>query len=371
MKITSISIFGIKLPLIDPFIISYETYTTMPSVIVKVETDQGVVGYGEGVADEHVTGETWESIFQVLKHTLAPAVIGENPFHLEKIHEIMDRSIYQSATAKAAIDIACHDIMGKAVNQPIYNLLGGRYHERFPLSHVLSIQEPDVMAEEAAQAVEKGYQILKMKVGIDRQKDVKRIKTVRQRVGEDIRIRVDANQGWKTSADSLDIIKKIENEGVEWIEQPVVADDIDALAEVKQKAHLPLMIDEGLKGTREMRDVISKRAADKVNIKLMKCGGIYSAVNLVHQASMARMSCQVGSMVESSVGSAAGFHVAFAKKDITSVELTGPLKFAKDIGSLPYDVPFIELRDRPGLGIDVDERILEELTEMYDKVESR
>ena len=128
------------------------------------------------------------------------------------------------------------------------------------------------------------------------------------------------------------------------------------------------MTDEGLKGSREMLEIIQKRAADKVNIKLMKCGGIYPAVKLAHQAELAGLDCQIGSMVESSIGSAAGYHVAFSKKNITTVELTGPLKFSKDIGDLAYDVPFIRLSDKPGLGIEINEEILQELTIHHDTV---
>ena len=117
-----------------------------------------------------------------------------------------------------------------------------------------------------------------------------------------------------------------------------------------------------------MREIIAKRAADKVNIKLMKCGGIYQANKLAHMAEMAGIECQIGSMVESSIGSAAGFHVAFSKKIITSVELTGPLKFSKDVGNLHYDVPFIRLNEKPGLGIEIDEDVLKELTVFSEKV---
>lgn len=116
-----------------------------------------------------------------------------------------------------------------------------------------------------------------------------------------------------------------------------------------------------------MRQIIKLEAADKVNIKLMKCGGIYPAVKLAHQAEMAGIECQVGSMVESSVASSAGFHVAFSKI-ITSVELTGPLKFTKDIGNLHYDVPFIRLNEKPGLGIEINEDTLQELTVFQDVV---
>lgn len=368
MNISAIEIFAIELPLIDPFVISYASFHTMPSIIVKMTTDCGIVGYGEAVADEQVTGESWESTFHVLKSLLAPKLIGQNPMHIEKIHSLMDASIYGVPTAKAAIDIACYDVVGKALNVPIYHLLGGRYHESFPLTHVLSIASPEQMAEEAAQRVAEGYRSLKMKVGTEVEADVQRIRAVRERVGSSIGIRVDVNQGWVNSANTLQAIEKLRSCQLDWIEQPVQADDFDGMVEVKEKSTIPLMMDEGLRGFRDMRELIAKRAAHKVNIKLMKCGGIYPAMKLAHMAEMAGIDCQIGSMVESSVGSAAGFHVAFSKKIITSVELTGPLKFAKDIGQLVYDVPFIQLSNDPGLGVEVDEVILKDVTKFSTKV---
>ncbi|GKV54771.1 dipeptide epimerase [Sporosarcina sp. NCCP-2222] len=369
MKITSIEVYGIHLPLYEPFVISYASYDTMPSIIVKITTDTGHVGYGEGVADEHVTGESWESTFAVLQHTLAPKLIGENPANFEKIHEVMDKAIYGVPTAKAAIDIACYDLVGKALGVPVYQLLGGRYHDEFPITHVLSIAAPEEMAGEAENRVSEGYRSLKMKVGTDMWKDVERIQAVRERVGEEIAIRVDVNQGWKNSSTTLQALGRLEQCGLDWLEQPVLADDIDAMVEIKSKTSVPTMIDEGLRGPREMREIIAKRAADKVNIKLMKCGGIYPAMKLAHMAEMAGIECQIGSMVESSVGSAAGFHVAFSKRIMTSVELTGPLKFSEDIGDLKYDVPFIRLTDQPGLGVNVDEKMLEKLTVMTERIE--
>lgn len=368
MKITAIHLHAIHLPLHVPFVVSYHTYKDMPSVIVKIETDEGIVGYGEGVADEHVTGESLQSAYQIIKHTLAPALIGQNPMEIEKIHDIMNKSIYGAPTAKAAIDIACFDIMGKKMGQPVYQLIGGRYHDEFPITHVLSIAEPEQMANEAAAMLEQGYRSFKMKVGTDVREDVQRIVAVREKVGEDIAIRVDVNQGWRNSANTLVALNQLRDCNLDWVEQPVVADDIAGMVEINQKTTVPLMIDEGLKGQREMLEIIQKRAAHKVNIKLMKCGGIYPAVKLAHQAELAGIECQIGSMVESSVGSAAGFHVAFSKKVITSVELTGPLKFSKDVGNLHYDVPFIRLTDKAGLGVDIDEEVLNELTVLHEVV---
>ncbi|AMQ05538.1 MULTISPECIES: mandelate racemase/muconate lactonizing enzyme family protein [Sporosarcina] len=368
MKIAEIEIYAIHLPLYEPFIISYATYDYMPSIIVKITTDTGLVGYGEGVADEHVTGESWKGTFEILKNTLAPKLIGENPMNMERIHELMDAEIYGVPTAKAAIDIACYDVAGKALGVPVYNLLGGRYHEEFPITHVLSIAAPEAMANEAEERVAAGYRSMKMKVGTNVADDVLRIQAVRERVGEDIAIRVDVNQGWVNSANTLQGLQKLQDCSLDWLEQPVRADDIDGMVEVKSKSSTPMMIDEGLRGVRDMREIIAKRAADKVNIKLMKCGGIYPATKLAHMAEMAGIECQIGSMVESSIGSAAGFHVAFSKKIITSVELTGPLKFSKDVGNLHYDVPFIRLSGKPGLGIDIDEQVLQELTVFSEKV---
>lgn len=334
----------------------------MPSVIVKITTDDGYVGYGEGVADEHVTGESVESVYHIINETLAPHLLGQNPMQMEKIHDVMNQTIYGAPTAKAAIDIACYDLVGKALKVPVYVLLGGRYHEKFPITHVLSIDTPNRMADNAEHHLAKGFTSFKMKVGYDVLEDVERIKTVHERVGHEAAIRVDVNQGWTSASATLQALNSMKNVSLDWLEQPVDAADIDALAEVKAKSTTPLMADEALLGWKEMREIIAKRAADKVNIKLMKCGGIYPAIKLSAMAEMAGIDCQVGSMVESSIGSAAGFHVAFSKKNITSVELTGPLKFSKDVGNLHYDVPFIALNERPGLGIDINESTLQDLT---------
>lgn len=370
MRVKQIEVFAIDLPLIEPFIVSYDTYPSMPSIIVKLTTECGQVGWGESVPDDHVTGETYEGTYAVIKDRLAPAVIGLNPAEFGKLHDVMDGLVKNAPAAKAAIDIACYDVVGKALGVPVYDLIGGRYHEKFPITHVLSIGEPEKMADQAAEKVVEGYKSFKMKVGRDVASDVERIRAVRERVGDAIAIRVDVNQGWVSSANTLKAIKQLEELSIDWLEQPVLADDIDAMVDIKAQTTVPLMIDEGLCGLRDMREIVAKRAADKVNIKLMKCGGIYRANQLALIAEMAGLDCQVGSMLESSIGSAAGFHVAFSKKCISSVELTGPLKFTREIGDLrvSYKIPFIELGAGAGLGVVIDEEALQTLTAKVDVV---
>ena len=334
----------------------------MPSIIVKLETDDGLVGFGEAVPDENVTGESFFSVIEVLKHQLLPAIMGESPFSIEKIHDRMDSRIHANASAKAAIDIACYDLMGKYTNKPIYELIGGKYHTELTFAKVLSIEEPEIMAKKAKEAIALGYSSLKLKVGFDLFKDLERIKAVRQAVGYEVPIRVDVNQGWQNYSTAAQALPLLEPLRISWLEQPIKMGDIDGLAELRKKTIIPIMADESVHNGSELLEIIKKNAADKINIKLMKSAGIYPAIHMAKTAESAGLGCQVGSMVESSIGSAAGYHTAMARKNITSTELTGPLLFSKDIGNLEYRIPNVILSGKPGLGVDVNEDTLQELT---------
>ncbi|MBM7648392.1 L-alanine-DL-glutamate epimerase-like enolase superfamily enzyme [Bacillus ectoiniformans] len=362
MKIVKADIYGIHLPLRSPFIISYATFHYMPSIIIKLETDNGLIGWGEAVPDEHVTGENFHGCIEILRHLLLPAVMDKHPFQIEQIHHIMNQTIASNPAAKAAIDIACYDLMGKALNQPIYEIIGGKYHNELTYPKVLSIEEPDVMAQKAKEAVAQGFQSLKLKVGMDAMTDVKRIQAVREAVGFDMPIRVDVNQGWHTYSTAVGAMRLLEPVQLSWVEQPIRMGDIDGLAALKQQSIIPLMADESIQNGEQLIEMVKKDAVDKINIKLMKCGGISPAIHMAKAAEYAGIDCQIGSMVESSIGSAAGYHAAISRKNITSTELTGPLLFSKDIGNLQYDVPYVHLSEQPGLGLQIDEHILEELT---------
>lgn len=363
MKIVKATVYAVRFPLHEPFIISYATYPDMPSIILELETDTGLIGYGEAVPDEHVTGEYFLAVYEMLKELLVPVVIGRNPFNIEKIHHDMNAALTGNASAKAAIDIACYDLMGKALNTPIYNLLGGKAHETLTYPKVLSIEAPEIMAEKAMQAIEEGYPSLKLKVGLnDSSLDVARIKAVRKKVGPDVQIRVDVNQGWKTPGTAVAAIRQLEEENLSWIEQPIRMGDIRGLAEIRSKTSVPLMADETMKSMAELLEIIRHNAADVINIKLMKCGGIFNAVQIAKTAEAAGIACQIGSMVESSIASAAGYHAAMSRRNIESTELTGPLLFKEEIGDLTYEFPEIILSDKPGLGITIDKKQLLKLT---------
>lgn len=362
MQITRTEIYQIDLPLKEPFIIAYHRYDSMPAVILKLYTEEGIIGYGESVPDEHVTGESVHSVVAALKYSLIPKLIGKDPSNIQAIHHIMDETLVGNGAAKAAVDIACYDILGKKSGLPIYTLLGGKKQTVPSIPRVLSILEPEVLAKQAMEAVEEGYSELKMKLGTDPKKDVARVKAVREAVGEAILIRVDVNQGWQTVQQAQQTIKQLEPYHVSWVEQPIAQTAKSMFKHLKEKTTIPLMADESMINEQDLRIFIQDQSVDYINIKLMKSGGILPAFKLATQAELFGIQCQIGSMVESSVASAAGFHVALARENIISTEISGPTKFSEDIGNLTYQLPFVNVPELPGLGVEVNETKLDALT---------
>jgi len=361
MKIKKVEVFAARLLLKEPFVISYVHLDDMPTIFVRVETDEGTVGWGEAVPDQNVTGETWESTYHVIKHELAPLIINEDPFAIDYIHQKFSHKINGVPSAKAALDIAIYDLMGKITGQPVYQLIGGKAHEELQVPRVISIKDPQEMAEDARSFVEAGFRNIKMKVGTNADTDIERIKAVRNAIGNTIQLRVDANQGWNR-IEALKVIRETSECHVDWYEQPVKAHDIRALKEIRSVANHKVMIDEGVHNIYDLVNVIEMRAADMLNIKLMKSGGIYPALALASLAEAADMPCQVGSMVESAIGTMAGAHLAMSKNIIQTNEMVGPLMFIKDVAKVHYNRDVIQFSNNPGLGIDVDEAYVNEIT---------
>lgn len=362
MRIISAEISVIEVPLKVPFIVAYARYDVMPSVILTVRTDTGLVGYGEAVPDEHVTGETVASVVAALSEQLIPAIWDVEPSDLNAVHAAMDLALLGNGAAKAAIDIACYDLFGKATGLPIYALLGGRKPEAPMIAKVLSILEPEVLAEQAAAAVAQGFTHIKMKLGADQATDVERVRAVRAAVGPGIGIRVDANQGWRDVATSRRMIAAIEPFGIDWVEQPMIADDLAGFRQLRPHTSAVLMADEAVVTSGHLAQLVRDESVDMVNLKLMKSGGILPCNRLATQAALGNITAQIGSMLETSISSAAGYHLALANRNIVSTELSGPVAFVTEPGNLRFPLPYVDVTDRPGLGVDVDRDILSALT---------
>lgn len=361
MKITKIKGYYIKLPLKEPFIINYATYDSMHSIIVEVHTNSGIIGYGEGVADEHVTGESAIGIFENLK-SMTPKLIGMDPTNIENIHQFLDTALLGNPSLKASIDIALYDILGKKAGLPVYKLLGGKTVERLDYAKVLSVKDIAGTKRDIDVLLEQGYKVIKVKLGGNIHDDIIKLKQILNYIEDtDAEVRVDCNQAWSNPKAIVQAVNTINNPKLKWIEQPLKYNDFDGMQYLYEHLNVNLMADEMIKDVNDYARLKTPHF-DLLNVKLMKCGGIHNAVKLIKYAEACGVECQIGSMVESSIGSAAGYHTAMAMKNVLTTELTGPLLFNQDIGDLKYEIPFVYLKDEPGLGVTIDKECLKQLT---------
>ena len=357
IKIVDLRYRSLPLKLRESLRVAFATIEVSENILVEVRTDTGMSGYGEAAPLSFVTGETAKSVMAILD-ILRPLLLGKNPLELEGIHRLMNVVAHGNGSAKCAVDMALHDLWGKAEEKPVYQLLGGS--EGTVQSDItIGIGPPALMAERAAHYVrDMGYQILKVKVGAVLEDDIHALTLIRERVGPSIRLRVDANQGY-TIETALQAMKAFRPLGVEAVEQPLPAWDIEGTARLRTtKGSLPVMLDESIHTVHDVRRVIEKQAADAINIKLMKCGGLYPATQIAAIAAQAGMPCMVGCMFESRLAAAAGVSLVAAKAIITEADCDSFLLCDDSnlglSGGFIVDGDRLNLLNEPGFGVSVD-----------------
>jgi len=353
MKIVEAEIRQLALPLKQPFTIAYNVWHNMPTLILRLRTDEGLIGFGECVPDEAVTGETISSAYAMLVDTLLPLTLGKNALDIEAFHRETDEKVHGAYAAKAAIDIALHDIKGQASGMPLYQLLGG-HCQKVTVPAVISIMPPADLPAALAPYITEGFGQYKLKLGGRPADDIRRVEQARTTLGANARIKVDANQGWATADVALSVMQAIAPYDIELVEQPVRHWDYEGLKRIRERSNLPLMVDEGVRTARDLWRLLSLTSVDWVNVKLMKCGGLLPAMKLAALAETVGIKVQVGSMLESSIASAAGAHLHRALAAITASEMVGPRHFAADIGDFAYRGEEVVFSERAGLGITVD-----------------
>jgi len=357
MKITKIESIPISIPLRKPYVISRGPILTLDHIVTKVYTDENIIGFGEAAPLPIFSDETQEDIKIIIDNYLAPVVIGEDPFDMEKLLEKMDKSITGHTFAKAAIECALWDIMGKSVKKPVYKLLGGLYRDKIPVVWAVGLGNPSEMAEEAKKYVEMGFTTIKIKIGINPKKDLERVAAVRSAIGDGPSVRVDANQGY-TADVAIKICRKMEKYDLELIEQPVPRHDLNGMAAVARALDTPIMADESVFTPEDAIQVVRKEAAGIINIKIMKSGGLYNSKKIAAIAESAGIPCIVGSMIEMGIGTVAGAHFACAIKIIRyPCELIGNMLLEDDILKEQYvgEKGFLRIPQGHGLGIEVKE----------------
>lgn len=310
-----------------------------------------MVGWGESSPSQRVTGETTETVVKVLDK-VAPRLIGMCPLRIEQDIETMDSLVEGNPAAKAAIDIALHDILGKTARKPLFMLMGG-YRTEVLTDITLGIKSPKEMAKDAAKAVKAGFKALKVKVGVNPTEDVKRIKLIREAAGNEIAIRIDANQGW-TSKQAIEVLNQVEKFNIQFAEQPVPAEDLKGLVEVRRNSSIPVMADESVHSPEDALRLIQAEAVDLINIKLMKSGGILKGRKIAEVAEAAGIPCMIGCMGESGIGIAAGVHLAAAVKNIQYADLDSDLLLKDKLvkkGGVKVENSKRIFSKQPGLGI--------------------
>lgn len=366
MGIKRIDVYAVTLRYEEPFRIASGTSTESHNVNVKIVTDYDVFGWGESSPSKRVTGETSESVIAALDK-IAPKLIGKCPLRIEENIELMDSAIEGNPAAKAAVDIALHDVLGKTACKPLFMLMGG-YRTEVLTDLTLSIKSPKEMAVDAVKAVKKGFKALKVKVGVDPVEDVERVRIIRGAVGKDTQIRIDANQGW-TPQQAIQILNKTEKFKIQFVEQPVPSEDIKGLAKVRRDSPVPVMADESVHSPQDAMRLIQAEAVDFINIKLMKSGGILRGRKIADVAEAAGIQCMIGCMGESSIGVTAAAHLAAAVKNIQYADLDSDIMLQDELVKKGGTKVNNSMRTFPkynGLGIvEVDKDLLGKPLKIY------
>lgn len=352
-----LTIGRLDLPLVTPFKTALRTVDKLSSLVVRLETQDGLVGFGEAPPTEAITGESAHSIAACWEERIAPCFKTLPPSpklgNLRPLLNAIDRSVVGNTSAKAGIVTALFDLRAKALEQPLYKFLGGTRNE-LDNDLTISLNDPEEMQRDAKRATDAGYRILKLKVGQNIATDLERIAAVLEVIPEETRIRLDANQGWRAK-EAVKRIAEIEKliPNLEFIEQPVPAGDLSGLKFVTDNVMTPIMADESSFSPQDVIRLLERRACDLINIKLMKAGGIHRACLMADIAELYDVPCMLGCMLESNISVGAAAHVAGGHPNIRMIDLDGPnlMREGYTTEGSKFEGPTIRLNETPGLGI--------------------
>jgi muconate cycloisomerase len=358
MKIKAVEPIAVGLPMQKPVKMAGEVVTRADNVIVRVESDGGIVGWGEAASAPTMTGETVAGMVAAID-LMAPALLQRRADDIAGAADVMDARMYGNSGAKAAIEIALHDLLGRAMGRPLYALLGEQRRRRLPVLAVIGSGDTAADIGEARERRAAGYVAFKIKVGIDApEADAERTRRICAALGEGCLISADANQGWNTD-EAMRYVRAVEDSGLDFFEQPVRAGDLDGMAQVAAASRVPIGADEGIHTLADIERHHAQRAARGVSLKAIKLGGLRAvrgACALCGRLGLnVNISCKTG---ESSIASAAALHLAATVPALAwGLTVTSP-GLADDVTAQPLRVErgHVELPERPGLGIEVDER---------------
>jgi L-alanine-DL-glutamate epimerase-like enolase superfamily enzyme len=375
MRITRVECIPVTTPLIKPLVIATTNITKVDQILLKIHTDDGHIGIADsGDTSAFYHGETQYSIAGVIASTIAPRIlIGEDPRNIEKIVGRMDLLVRDNHHAKSMVDAALHDIKGKALGVPVYQLLGGKSVEAIDLGFVLMAGEPDQVASEAQKAIDNGFKLVKLKMTPNLEQGLRGARAAREVLGDGARIMMDVNGMWTYDV-AVTALRRMEKEGVnlELIEQPLPYWDIEGMARLREKVDTPIFADESAKELQHLKEIIERRAADGLFLKVQKAGGLLKSQRWLAMARMAGMPVMCGCMPGSGLEASPAAHLLIADHWASQFvqencgpltvhdvfEIDGPVENELALNTPRYKNGQMFAPEGPGLGIELNEEFI-------------
>ncbi|MEJ0103005.1 MAG: dipeptide epimerase [Bacteroidota bacterium] len=362
MRITQIELYKLFVPLKEPFVISLGPVYNAENVLVVIRTNQGITGYGECSPFMSINGESADTGMVVGRY-FAKVLIDKNPLLIEDHIAAMDKIIYGNSSIKSAFDIALYDIASQQAGVPLYKFIGGDKNKTIITDYTVSIGDPGKMAADAVKIKKEGYPAIKIKLGKNGEMDVLRIKAIREAVGDEIPLRIDANQGWDIE-EAIATLKALAQFNIQHCEEPIARWAFMQLSRVRRESPIPVMSDESCGDEHDAERLIQLGACDYMNIKLGKSGGLFKALKMVTLAEAANIHLQVGAFMESRLAMTAFAHFSLCSPAIVHYDFDTALMFSEDpvSGGIVYkENGVIEVPEIPGLGAFIDEKWLEKM----------
>lgn len=362
LTIEQIELYKLFIPLKEPFVISLGPIYNAENVLVIIRTKEGITGFGECSPFMSINGESADTGLVVGQY-FAQVLKGKNALEIDQHVLAMDKIIYGNSSIKSAFDIALHDIAAQYANQPLYKFIGGSNNKTIVTDYTVSIGEPSKMATDAVKIKEEGYPAIKIKLGQHGPTDVKRIKAIREAVGNAIPLRIDANQGWEVE-EAITTLNALAAFDIQHCEEPIPRWAFMELPRVRKESPIPIMSDESCGDEHDAERLIQLKACDYMNLKLGKSGGIFKGLKMVRLAEAANIHLQVGAFMESRLAMTAFAHFSLCSPIIEHFDFDTSLMFSDDpvTGGIVYkENGVIKVPETPGLGATIEQSWLDKM----------
>jgi len=362
MNISRIEVYKLPIKLKKPFVISLGTFEYAENIVVVIRTSDGLDGFGECSPFMQINGESMETGYVVANY-LAKSLIGKNPLDIESCSGEMDRVIYGNSSIKSAFDIALYDIASEHAGLPLYAFLGGENNKTLVTDYTVSLGNAGQMAADAQKIKDGGFRIIKVKLGEDPERDILRIKAIRQKIGDEIPLRLDANQGWDVDS-AIRVLNELASMNIQFCEEPIPRWNFMELQKVRKNSPVTIMADESCCDHHDAKRLIDMQSCQAFNIKLGKSSGIFKAQQIIRLAEQAHIQIQIGGFLESRIGFTASAHLALTSHQVRYCDFDTPMMFCEDpvTGGIRYEEHgIITIPETPGLGASIDPEYLKRL----------